>query len=336
MSHDLLPVPDAPPSTPPAATEPLTWDLRLAAERLALVAESTDWDLPQVAGRPLQGETLRDWCAQRHDLTNRHLTELGLGLWLAKKELGHGAFLGWLQEVGIPNRTAQDGIQLARLIFGAPPAAVATVTALPKRKLQALAPGGQMLLEALTQDGTLAEVPAMSREDIRALVRERIETQRLRERLDAICEERDDLAQQQRALAALPAPNRRLAALRLSALEEVERLRATGLALHRIVTELQATSPTLDEPGYDAACHALVYALEGLQSLTDRALADGYGLREHYTATDRMPPPLLSEEEQRRAREWASRFLAEADLRHGTRVAAASLDEMKPVRRGKK
>jgi hypothetical protein len=333
MSTTTLPVPTDPAAPPPT---PPTWDLRIAAERLALVAESTDWDLPQAEGRPLQGEPLRDWCAQRHDLTNRHLTELGLGLWLAKKELGHGAFLGWLQEAGIPNRTAQDAIQLARLIFGAPPAAVATVTALPRRKLQALAPGGQMLLEALTQDGTLAEVPAMKREEIRALVQERIETQRLRERLDAICEQRDALIAKQRELAALPAPNRRLAALRLSALEEIERLRATGLALHRIVTELQGLPPGLDEPGYDAACHALVYALEGLQSLTDRALADGYGLREHYTATDRMPPPLMTDEDAHRAREWANRFLAEADLRQARGLAASSAETPKPARRGTK
>ncbi len=159
-----------------ATAEPLPWDLRIAAERLALVAESVDWELPQSNGQPLQGEALRFWCADRNAGVSQRLSELGLGLWMLKREMGQGAYVGWCQEAGIPARTAQDAMQMARLIFGAPDAAVPVLTQLPRRNLQALAPGGQQLIEALVQDGTMAEVPAMDRDSIRALVRERMET----------------------------------------------------------------------------------------------------------------------------------------------------------------
>jgi hypothetical protein len=251
---------------------------------------------------------------------------MGLGLWLAKREMGQGAFVGWLREAGIPERSANDAMQLARLIFGAPAAAVPTLTALPRRKLAALAPGGQQLLEALVQDGTMAEIPAMDRDSIRALVRERAETAALRERVDEIARQRDEALKTVRSQAALPTASRRLQALRLAALEEIERLRSTALAMRLIVDELVHHPAGVDDLGYDAACHVIVYGLQGLQALVDRGINDGYALQQHYTPGDRVPQPLMSAEEEARVRDWAAQFLADADLRNSARVAAASED----------
>jgi hypothetical protein len=325
MSTDLTPTPEIGPGAP------LPHDLRIVAERLALVAESVAWDLPQADGRPLQGQALRDWTTARHDQIAQHSTELGLGLWLLKRELGHGAWLGWLQEVGIPNRTASDALQLARLVFGAPATAVPVLTALPRRKLQALAPGGQMLLEALTEDGTLLEVPEMSREEIRTLVRERLETQRLRESLQDIAAQRDQAIGDLKAQAALPAASRRLKALRLAALEEVEQARVSALALMRVLEELEQEPAGLDDLGYDAACHALVYGLQGLSALTVATLDRSYALRDHYTPGTQLPPPMYSEDEARKAEQWTRQFQADAGLRRARVVAEGC--EMPPARR---
>jgi hypothetical protein len=327
----LVPVPDLVPDLMPA-TAPLPWDLRMVGERLALMAETVDWDLPAAHGQPLQGEPLRDWCVQRQDRVAQHLTELGLGLWLAKREMGQGGFLGWLAEAGIPQRTANDAIQLARLLIGAVAAAVPLLTQLPRRKLQALAVGGQQLIEALTQDGTLAEVSEMTREEIRSLVAERLETARLRERVDALTETLHDAQETTRRLAALPTASRRLSALRLAMLEEIERLRSTALAMQRITTELIHHPADLDELGYDEACHATVYGLQGLQALVDRGINDAYALQQHYTPGERVPAPLMSADEERRVRDWAAQFLADADLRHAARVAAASVEAGPPPR----
>lgn len=308
----------------PAASAALPYDLRVVHERLALIGGSVAWDLPQSAEAPLQGESLRQWCTERSDRVSQHTAELGVGLWLVKRELGHGAYLGWLKEAGIPQQRASEAVTLARLLMGAEPAAVPVLSALPQRKLLALAPGGQDLIAALTQDGTLAEIPAMDRDSIRALVRERLETQRLREQLDDVVAQRDAAADQARILAGQHPRDRRLSGLRLAALEEIERLRSTALALARIARELAAIPEGVDDIGYQEACHATVYALQGLQAIVDRGVSDGYALQATYDPNDRLPPPLLSPEEERRVRDWAAQFLAEADLRHGARAAAAT------------
>lgn len=317
----LVPVTDLVP-----AAAPLPWDLRIAGERLTLMAQSVTWDLPAAGGQPLRGEALRTWCLQRQDRVSQDLFELGIGLWLLKRELGQGAWIGWCQEAGITQQRSSEAIGIARLLFGAPPAAVETLTQLPRRKLQALIPGGQELLEALTQDGTLFEVPEMTREEIRSLVAERMETARLRERVDDLANQLGAARESTRVLAALPTASRRLGALRLAMLEEIERLRATALAMQRITEELIRHPADLDDLGYDEACHATVYGLQGLQALVDRGINDAYALQQHYTPGERVPAPLLSADEERRVRDWAAQFLADADLRHAARVAAASVE----------
>jgi hypothetical protein len=322
MSQDLLPAAESQsPEIGPGA--PLPHHLRIVAERLALVAESVAWDLPQVDGQPLQGQALRDWASARADKVGQHTTELGLALWMVKLEMGHGGWLGWLQESGIPQRTAQDAMQLARTIFAAPAAAVPVLTSLPRRKLQALAPGGQQLLEALAMDGTLAEVPEMSREEIRSLVRERLETARLRESLDTVAAQRDEASAELRRQAALPSASRRLSALRLAALEEIEQARVAGLALGRVLEELEQEPAGVDELGFDAACHALAYGLQGLYSLTVAALNRAYDLRDHYTAGQQFPPPIYEERDAYKAEGWAAQFQPDSERRRARRAAEA-------------
>lgn len=328
-STDLLPVPVS------DADAALPWDLRIAAERLALVADTAVWDLPQVAGQPLQGEALRAWVGGRNDRVSQHLVEMGIGLWLAKREQGQAAYLGMLQDLGIPQQRASEAVILARLIFGAPAAAVPVLATMPARKLLALAPGGSQLLAALVQDGTLGEVPGMDRDSIRALVRERMETARLRATMTEVVGQRDEALDAVRRHAGLSHASRRLAALRLAALEEVERLRADGLALQRVLHELRSIPQGLDDTGYDEACHALVYGLQGLQALVDRGIFDGLALREHYTPGERLPPAIVTPEEEARVRDWAAQFLAEADLRHAARAAGSVEVDPVPTPRGR-
>lgn len=305
------------PETPPADLRGESWELRTVAERLSLIAQSVPWDLPQVDGRPLQGEALRAWAAERHDLIARHTTELGLALWMVKRELGQGAYLGWLQEAGIPQRTGQDALQLARLMFGAPDAAVPVLASLPKRKLQALAPGGQQLIEALTQDGTLAEVAEMTREEIRILARERAETAVLRERAEKLRAERDGARGEIDRLTGRRPPDRQTEGARLRALEEAARILMSAEALDEALHALRARGTDADPVGVDAAASALLHALQGVWALTGRALADTYDLLEHLRAGERMPAPILTEEESEQSRAWASAFQDEMARRLG-------------------
>lgn len=300
-------------------------ELRVIAQRVSALQTETNWDLPVHRGKPLAGADLDAWLLKKEDQAAVGMVERGIGYQLKKRELGHGAFQGWIKDLGLPERTVRDSMQVARLVMGLSDANRQRAAVLPHRKLQALASAPTPLIEELFDSGALDNAADMSREQLRELIalRKEVETQAEREeRLNQEIAKKDEELRKRRAL---PEPSQHAAELRRAVLDETEALRANAYTLQMVMDKITLLPSDLPQAELDAIVHPLMYALQALH-ITAASLLD-YGHQRcagYHRDVDILPPP-ISDEEARRAIEAHEEFLAAATDRAAHRQMDLSL-----------
>ena len=90
-------------------------EARMIAERVLALKEQTQWSIPTARGKPLSGDPLMNWVRKRIDGDAQSAIELGIGLILLKRELGHGSYEGFLRDEGVSPRWAREKVQSAQL-----------------------------------------------------------------------------------------------------------------------------------------------------------------------------------------------------------------------------
>lgn len=301
-------------------------ELRIIAQRVMTIAQHhKTWDLPISNNRPLSGEELRQWILRREDRAAIDIVERGIAFKLLKRELGHGAFLGWLVDHGIAPRTAASAMQVANLLMNLPADKSAAAANLPGRKLSVLASAPLSLINDLFDSGALDNAADMSREQLRELIALRKEVEKQTERehhLNEVIHKQDEELRKRRAL---PEANQHAAELRRAVLDETEALRANAYTLQMVMDKITLLPSDLPQAELDAIVHPLMYALQALH-ITAASLLD-YGHQRcagYHRDVDILPPP-LSDEEVRRAIEAHEEFLSAAAERAAHRQMDLSL-----------
>ncbi len=144
-------------------------------ERLQALAGRTDWDLPIHDGTPLAGKDLQQWLLSREEQALKARIERGIGYMLLKRELGHGAWLAWVKDHGLSDRSVRDDMQVAHFMTSLSDANAQRAAHLPHRKLQVLARLPAPVVDDLYEDGVLDQAEEMSREELEEIVRLRKE-----------------------------------------------------------------------------------------------------------------------------------------------------------------
>ncbi len=290
-------------------------EARMIAERVLALKEETKWDLPVSRGKPLAGEALQEWLRKKEDASAVARIERGIGYALLKRELGHGAFDGWLKDNGIPPRSAREDRQVAQLYMGLSEENRRRAAELPQRKLAALASAPAPLIDDLFNSGALDEAAALSREQLRELVNLRKEVEKQAEREDRLNEVIAQQDEELRRRRALPEPNQHLLEMRRAVLEETEALRANAHTLQSVMDRVALLPGGLEEAEIDAIVHPLMYALQGLHATTATLLERGYERFTNYQPDIGIVTPQLSQAEADAAKQQHEAFLADAEQR---------------------
>lgn len=319
-------------ATTDTATLPATVDntihddeLRVIAQRVSALQTETNWDLPMHRGNPLTGADLEAWLDKKEDQAAVTRVERGIGYMLKKRELGHGAFMGWVKDTGRSQRSINDDVQVARMFIHLSETNWRRAANLPQRKQAALACAPADLLNSMFDSGVLDNAADMSREQLRELIALRKEVEKQTERehhLNEVIHKQDEELRKRRAL---PEPSQHAAELRRAVLDETEALRANAYTLQMVMDKIALLPSDLPQAELDAIVHPLMYSLQALH-ITAASLLD-YGHQRcagYHRDVDILPPP-LSDEEVRRAIEAHEEFLSAAAERAAHRQMDLSL-----------
>ena len=272
-------------------------ETRIIAERVLALHQDTQWDLPVARGKPLAGDALQNWLRKKEDQSAVSCVERGVGYALLKREMGHGAFEGWLRDNGIPPSSARYDRQVAQLYMNLSATNRRRAVGLPQRKLAALASAPAPIIDDLFDSGALDDAADMSREELRELIRLRKEVEHQAERegrLNAvIAEQREEL----RKVRAMPETQPYLLEMRRAVLDETASIRANAAALQGVMDRVATLPADLPAHEVDAIVHPLMFALQALQATTTRLFTEAFDRFEHYRADLDVPPPLLTAEE---------------------------------------
>lgn len=305
--------------TLPATTDggPLEHDdeTRIMAERVMVIQQETKWDLPTARGKPLVGEALDGWLDKKDDQAAVNMVERGIGYLLKKRELGHGAFQGWIKDTGRSTRGVQEAMQVARLLMGLSEQNTRRAALLPQRKLTALASAPAPLIDDLFSAGVLDDAAEMTREQLREIIqlRKRVEKQQQREdRLTQVIADQDE---ELRKRSALPEVHAHVLELRQAAIDETQALRANAHQLQVIMDGINVLPRDFDTAQLDSIAHPLMYALHGLHATVGALLEQGFNTFANFYPDIDVFPPQLDEAEVARALRVAAEFGQAAETR---------------------
>lgn len=158
-------------STQSALATPVSGELEALGKRLNDLAAETNWELPVKRGQPLAGKDLQHWLLEREERALKDKVERGVGYMLLKRELGHGAFIAWVRERGLSERTAQENMKVAQMLMQLSAPHAKRASNLPHRKLQVLAGLPPPVIEELYEDGALDQAETMSRDELAEIVK---------------------------------------------------------------------------------------------------------------------------------------------------------------------
>jgi hypothetical protein len=302
-------------------------ELRIIAQRVVdLKKANEDFDMPIVHGKPLAGPDLDAWLNRKEDQAAVGMVELGVGYLLKKRELGHGAFMGWVKDkAGVSQSSVNEKMKVASLLVHLSEENSRRAANLPQRKLAALAGAPALLINDLFDSGALDDADSLSRDELRELIALRKEVEKQTERehhLNEVIHKQDEELRKRRAL---PEPSQHAAELRRAVLDETEALRANAYTLQMVMDKITLLPSDLPQAELDAIVHPLMYALQALH-ITAASLLD-YGHQRcagYHRDVDILPPP-ISDEEARRAIEAHEEFLAAATDRAAHRQMDLSL-----------
>ena len=307
----------------------------MMAERVLALNEAAKMDLPVSRGKPLAGQALQEWLVKKEDQAATSAIERGIGYALLKRELGHGAFEGWLKDNGINLRSAQQYMKSARLLMSMSEPNARRASLLPQRKLNVLAGAPAPMVEELFGDGSLDNIEELSREQLREIVqlRKQIDSQAARQqRLEKrVSAQDEELAR----LRSLPEEDVKLTELRRAVLEETEALRINAHQLQAFMNIAQGL-PELAPANRDAVVHPLMYSLQGLYATVATLYNTAYQTFEGYYPDTGVLPPQLDETEAARAQALADTFRTEAEIRAANRQADLALKPTRSRRVAKK
>lgn len=193
MSKALTPAVVQLPEDPNAETKAIV-------ERLIAIGQQIDINLPETL------EEQQQWVLAQHDQHIARGVQMGYGLVVIKQQLEHGEFIAWLQTVGINKRTAQAYMRVAKFLalldeksksatvalLDNPhldpdieeeleiDAVLAKIIKLPLRKQLVLAQEHPERIREYMQADLFAEIDTMSTTEIKTIIRQQKEIERLR------------------------------------------------------------------------------------------------------------------------------------------------------------
>lgn len=307
-------------------------ELRAIAERVIALKNETNWDLPIIDNQPLSGMALQEWLLKKEDQSALHRVERGIGYAMLKRELGHGAYEGWLKDNGISPQSARSDRQVAQLYFGLSNANRQRAIDLPQRKLQVLSSVPADLINDMFDTGALDHAADLSREQLRELISLRQEVEKQEEREEKLNQVIADQDEELRKRRALPESNRHALELRRAVLDETDALRANAHTLQKVLDKVALLPTDLGRAELDAIIHPLMYALQGLHATVTALHERGHRQFGYHTDIDVLPPQ-LSDEELARAGVQYSGFMEDA----ARRAIDRQLDlAVQPARKGRK
>ncbi|MBI3771442.1 MAG: hypothetical protein HY272_01865 [Gammaproteobacteria bacterium] len=311
----------------PAANIALAHDdeARIIAKRVLALQDQVQCNLPVAEGRPLHGEALNAWLEREELQEDFGKVGRGIGYLLKKKELGHGAFMGWIEDRGRSYRSVNEDIKVASMLVHLSEANMRRAATLPQRKLAALASAPAPMIDDLFASGALDEAAVMNREELRELINLR---QQLEKKAAKEAELREVIAEQDEALRRrqlLPETNQHVLELRRAVLDETEALRANAHTLQSVMERVALLPLDLPRAEFDAIVHPLMYALQGLHATASALFAHGFDRFADYHADIDVLPPQLAEEDAARGQRQYQSFMAIAEQRAKHRQIDLSL-----------
>lgn len=303
----------------------------MIAERVLAIQAETKWDMPAARGKALSGQALQEWLLKKEEQAAQNAIERGVGYALLKRELGHGAFEGWLKDHGVSPRSAREVMTAARLLMTLSESNRRRAADLPNRKIQALACASAPMVEGLFADGSLDSIEDMTREQIREIValRKQLEKKDAREaKLEQVIAEQDEALQNSRAL---PEVHRHVLELRRTVMDETEALRVNAHQLQTVMDRVASLPEDLEQAQLDSIVHPLMYALQGLQATVGVLMERGFDTNAHFHRDIDVLPPPMDDMEVARAQRVAADFEAQA----GRRAVNRELDLSAAPKRGR-
>ena len=321
--------------------DPVLFDdeAQMMASRVAALAAETQWDLPVTDGQALRGGELDAWLARKNDQAAVNAVERGIGYALKKRELGHGAFIGWIKDAGLNHKSVSEAMKIAQMLMSMSPANVGRALHLPQRNLKVLSSAAVPMLEDMFSEGLLDDAASMSRDELRELIklRKKVEKQNEREeRLNEVIAQQDEQIRVQRVL---PKPKLHMLELRKAVLDEIEAIRTNAHTLQSVMDKI-ALVPDAEEADLNALAHATMFGLQGLYATASTLFERGF---DTFTAHKRdmdVLPPALDEHEVERAQRMSDQFMRAAEQRAVYRQidlhAAQTTKPAKPAKTPKK
>jgi len=221
-------------------------------------------------------EALTEWLDNKEEAALKATVERGFGYMLLKRELGHGAFSGYIKDTGRSPRAVRREMQIARMLYDLSDAKRPRAAVLPARKQEALAAAPVPLIEEMFEDGSFDGIDDMSREEIREIIhlRKDLESERTRHQTTKIKLHEAQMAGAQAD--PWPPAVRSFRAQCTGHANDIEVL-LDELARMLDTLEKDAAFARLDEGGYAAAAgvlfHHLVYIASRAAKLTNRIQA---------------------------------------------------------------
>lgn len=316
-------------------------ETQLIAARVMNLQAETKWDMPVKSGKPLKGEALQEWLLSKENQAAQATVERGIGFALLKRELGHGAFEGWLKDKGISPRSAREAMQAARLLMSLSDTNVKRAALLPARKLSVLAGAPAELVDDLFNSGSLDSIEQMAREQLREIVQLRKEVEKMsarEDRLNQTITEQDDELRQMRGL---PKVRAHILEMRRAVLEETAAVRTNIHQLQLILDRVAMLPSDVNRSDLDSITHPLMWAIQGAQATIISIYNRAFEIIEGLPTDIDVFPPMLAAPEMDRLRRCTAEFMSQAELRMATRqveVAAATGIKQKrgPKPKGKK
>lgn len=306
---------------------------QMIAARVAALQAETKWDMPIKGGKSLTGEALQQWVLIKEDAAAQSSIERGIGFGLLKRELGHGAFEGWLSDHGINLRSAQQVMKAARLLMSLSDSNARRASLLPVRKLNVLASAPAELVDDLFNSGSLDSIEEMAREQLREIVQLRKDIEKMdqrEERLNQVIAEQDEELRRSRAL---PKVQAHILELRRAVLDETEALRINAHQLQAILDQAALLPQDISQADLDSIAHPLMWALQGLHATVGALYERGFDTFSGYPIDLDIFPPLLKEPEFERMRRCAAEFASRAELRMAMRQADAAAATTKEAKK---
>lgn len=308
-------------------------EARMIAERVMALQAETKWDMPIKGGKPLRGEALQEWLLAKEDQAAQTVIERGIGFGLLKRELGHGAFEGWLSDRGISSRSTREAMQAARLLMSLSDSNRRRAADLPQRKLSILASAPAELIDDLFNSGSLDSIEQMAREQLKEIVQLRKNIEKMdqrEERLNQVIAEQDEELRRNRAL---PKVQAHILEMRRAVLDETEALRVNTHQLQAILDQAALLPQDISQADLDSIAHPLMWALQGLHATVGALYERGFGTFNGFPIDLDIFPPLLNAPEFERMRRCAAEFISRAELRVALRQADAAAATTKEAKK---